>query len=45
MGTDPVFPPVAWFERLVNSAVRNFWEKSLATAQNDATGPAAQSPT
>ena len=27
----PPFPPVVWFERLVNVAIRNFWERS-ATA-------------
>ena len=36
MGTDPVFPPVAWFERLVNNSVKNFWKKLLAPEQNDA---------
>jgi hypothetical protein len=45
MGTGPVFPPVAWFERLVNNAVRNFWKKSLAPDQNDAGAQPTQSST
>jgi hypothetical protein len=26
-GTDRVFPPVAWFERIVHSALSGFWER------------------
>lgn len=35
MGTEPVFPPIAWFERVVNSAIRNFWEKALGLLPSD----------
>jgi hypothetical protein len=30
-GTDGAFPPVVWFERIVHSALRGFWERSIAT--------------
>jgi hypothetical protein len=26
---DPVFPPVVWFERVVNTAIRTFWARSI----------------
>ena len=28
-GTGPTFPPVVWFERIVNTAIRTFWERSV----------------
>jgi hypothetical protein len=28
-GTDAPFPPVVWFERVVNSALSGFWERSV----------------
>jgi len=28
-----VFPPVAWFERVVHSAISNFWERSITNAE------------
>ena len=36
MGAEPVFPPIAWFERVVNSAIRRFWERSLKPVPSDA---------
>jgi hypothetical protein len=29
-GNQTPFPPIAWFERAVNSAIRGFWRKSVA---------------
>ncbi len=29
-GSDSVFPPIAWFERVVNVAIRKFWERSMS---------------
>jgi len=29
-GNEVAFPPIAWFERVVNSAIRGFWWKSVA---------------
>jgi hypothetical protein len=29
LGWDSVFPPVVWFERIVNMAIRTFWERSV----------------
>jgi hypothetical protein len=31
--SDSRFPPVVWFERIVNTAIRTFWERSVATLQ------------
>jgi hypothetical protein len=28
-GTDSPFPPVVWFDRVVNSALCGFWERSI----------------
>jgi len=30
LGADPVFPPVVWFERLVNKAITRFWQSSVS---------------
>jgi hypothetical protein len=32
LGADGAFPPVVWFERIVQSALTGFWERSIATA-------------
>jgi len=32
-GTDSPFPPVVWFERVVNSALRGYWERAVPTMQ------------
>jgi hypothetical protein len=29
LGSDSAFPPVVWFERIVNMAIRTFWERSV----------------
>jgi hypothetical protein len=34
-GHTSVFPPVIWFERVVNSAISGFWERSLTTADSE----------
>jgi len=34
-GSPLTFPPVAWFERVVNSAISSFWERSLTNAQTE----------
>jgi hypothetical protein len=28
-GSESAFPPVAWFERIVNNALSNFWARSV----------------
>jgi hypothetical protein len=30
LSSDSPFPPVSWFERIVNLAIRSFWERSIA---------------
>jgi hypothetical protein len=30
-GSGTLFPPVVWFERIVNTAIRTFWERSADT--------------
>jgi hypothetical protein len=37
-GSEPIFPPVVWLERVVNSAIRRFWERSIAES-SDAPAP------
>jgi hypothetical protein len=37
-GSEPIFPPVVWLERVVNSAIRRFWERSIAQS-SDAPAP------
>jgi len=32
-GTDSPFPPVVWFERVVNSALCGYWERAVRTLQ------------
>lgn len=29
-GSDSAFPPVVWFERIVNNAIRNFWRRGAS---------------
>jgi hypothetical protein len=36
-GGASVFPPVAWFERVVHSAISSFWERSLMNAKAEPT--------
>ena len=30
LGTGSTFPPIVWFERIVNMAIRTFWERSIS---------------
>jgi hypothetical protein len=30
LSADPIFPPVVWFERLVNKAITRFWQSSVS---------------
>jgi hypothetical protein len=30
LSLDPVFPPVVWFERVVNVAIRTYWERAVS---------------
>jgi hypothetical protein len=32
-GTDSPFPPVAWFERIVQSAISGYWERAIQAPQ------------
>jgi hypothetical protein len=35
-GSDSVFPPVVWFERIVNTAIRTSWERSIRALSSPA---------
>jgi hypothetical protein len=35
-GTESSFPPVVWFERVVNSALCGYWERAVPTLQRSA---------
>jgi hypothetical protein len=37
------FPPIAWFERVVNTAIRTFWERSISALGGAAVAEGAQS--
>jgi hypothetical protein len=37
LGDKSVFPPVAWFERVVHSAIYSFWERSLTAGDSEPT--------
>jgi hypothetical protein len=32
-GTESPFPPVVWFERVVNSALYGYWDRAVPTSQ------------
>jgi hypothetical protein len=32
-GTESLFPPVVWFERVVNSALYGYWDRTVPTSQ------------
>ena len=32
LSSEPIFPPVVWLERIVNSALRRFWERSITAS-------------
>jgi hypothetical protein len=31
---DQVSPPVVWFERVVNMAIRTYWERAVSALSN-----------
>ena len=43
LGTSSIFPPVVWFERIVNVAIRTFWERSVSVLGGTATANGDQS--
>jgi hypothetical protein len=43
-GTDSPFPPVVWFERVVNSALCSYWERSIPAPPAAITVPAPVKP-
>ena len=34
-GSEPAFPPVVWFERIVNSALLAFWQREVTQLSPD----------
>jgi hypothetical protein len=43
-GETQVFPPIIWFERVVNSAITGFWERSLLNADANRTCGVSDAP-